>query len=107
MLFSSPVFVFLFLPAVLALYCASPPRLRNTLLLAVSLFFYAWGETVNVLLMLASIAFNYLFIAATTNVRGRGYDRWLIGFAVAVNLCGFAYFKYSLFFIENLDYLFG
>ncbi len=46
MLFSSPIFLFAFLPVFLGLYFALPTiRLRNALLLAGSLLFYAWGET--------------------------------------------------------------
>ncbi len=56
MVFSSPVFLFLFLPAMLAAYFAAPNRFRNFVLLAASLFFYAWGEAFYVLLMLGSIA---------------------------------------------------
>lgn len=44
MVFSSVVFLFLFLPAVIALYIICPAKLRNGLLFAVSLFFYAWGR---------------------------------------------------------------
>ena len=53
MLFTSPVFLFLFLPILLVLHYFTPIRFRNVLLLIASLFFYAWGETLYVLLMLA------------------------------------------------------
>ena len=62
MLFSSTVFLFLFLPLVLLGYYVVLRRWRqvqNIFLLAVSLFFYAWGEPRFVLIMLASIAANY------------------------------------------------
>ena len=63
MLFSSTVFIFLFLPAVLIGYylLLRGMKARNALLLAASLLFYAWGEPVYVLLMLLSIAVNYAF----------------------------------------------
>ena len=54
MVFSSVVFLFLFLPAVIALYIICPAKLRNGLLFAVSLFFYAWGEPVYIWIMLFS-----------------------------------------------------
>lgn len=60
MLFSSNVFLFAYLPLVLALYYLCPRRLRNPVLLAVSLFFYGWGEPVYLFLMLAVILMNYL-----------------------------------------------
>ena len=52
MVFSSPVFLFLFLPWVLLLYFGLRVPLRNLVLLLASLFFYAWGETYLVLLMI-------------------------------------------------------
>lgn len=64
MIFSSTIFLFLFLPAVLVLNYAIPKKYiaaKNAMLLAASLFFYAWGEPKNVLLMLLSICANYIF----------------------------------------------
>ena len=58
MLFSSPTFVFAFLPLLLALHALTPKSLRNGLLLAASLVFYWWGEPVASALMVASILFN-------------------------------------------------
>ena len=62
MVFSSLVFVCIFLPTVLILHSVIPNRkVKNGLLLAASLLFYAYGEPVYILLMLASTLFNYLF----------------------------------------------
>lgn len=63
MVFSTPIFLFLFLPAVLVLNYIIPKKYiaaKNVVLLIASLFFYAWGEPKNVLLMLLSIAVNYV-----------------------------------------------
>ena len=60
MVFSSNIFLFFFLPAALALYYLAPRRFRNTVLLLVSLVFYGWGEPIYLLLMLFTIALNYL-----------------------------------------------
>ena len=59
MVFSSLIFLFVFLPAVLLSYYITPRRYRNVILFAASLFFYAWGEPVYILLMLFSTAANY------------------------------------------------
>mgnify|MGYP000747809004 CR=1 FL=1 len=59
MVFSSLLFLFRFLPAVLILYYIAPRKLRNVILLLFSLFFYAWGEPVYIVLLLVSIAANY------------------------------------------------
>ena len=72
MLFSSLVFLWIFLPVVLVLYRFLPGRGKNALLLAASLFFYAWGEPVYILLMLGSITLNYLGGLALAPFSGRG-----------------------------------
>ncbi|MDE7034730.1 MAG: MBOAT family protein, partial [Eubacteriales bacterium] len=59
MLFSSLVFLYFFLPAVLAGYYLLPPRCRTAFLLLANLVFYGFGEPACVLLMLRSIAINY------------------------------------------------
>ena len=59
MLFSSITFLFMFLPIVLAVYYLVPYKAKNIVLLIASLFFYAWGEPVYIILMILSIVFNY------------------------------------------------
>ena len=61
MLFSSISFLYCFLPAVLILYYIAPGILKNAVLLAASLLFYAWGEPIYVALMVLSIAIGYVF----------------------------------------------
>ena len=60
MLFSSITFLFVFLPIVLAVYFLVPYRFKNLVMLIASLFFYAWGEPVYVILMILSICLNYV-----------------------------------------------
>ena len=60
MVFSSLIFLWLFLPVVLGMYFLTKESYRNVLLLVASLFFYAWGEPVYVLVMILSIVVNYL-----------------------------------------------
>ena len=59
MVFSSPVFLLVFLPAVLIINRILPFKMRNIFLLFANLVFYAYGEPVYILLMIASIVFNY------------------------------------------------
>ena len=61
MVFSSIGFIFWFLPIFLLIYYLAPSRWKNAVLLAGSLWFYAYGETVYVFLMIASILVNYFF----------------------------------------------
>jgi alginate O-acetyltransferase complex protein AlgI len=103
MVFSSAVFLFLFLPLLLAVHHFCPRRLRNPLLLTASLFFYLWGEKGYVLVLLASIALNYvmgLWLDRLSSQRGR---RLVIAAAIAGNLGLLAFYKYGVFVVENLN----
>ena len=60
MVFSTPYFLFLYLPIVLVLYYISPLKWRNFVLLVVNLVFYGWGEPVYILIMFVSIAIDYM-----------------------------------------------
>ena len=99
MLFSSPTFLFLFLPMVLGVYCVIGRRARNAFLLVASLFFYAWGEGTFALVMVGSIAVNYLFgLALGAAVR----KNRVLAAAVASNLGLLVAFKYANFLVDNL-----
>lgn len=95
MLFSSIVFLFYFFPTVLLLYyvLSFSRTLQNVLLLCASLIFYAWGEPFYILLMLASIVFNWAMGNITDRAEGAGRKRRL-WFTVAVNLACLFVFKY-------------
>jgi alginate O-acetyltransferase complex protein AlgI len=103
MLFSEPVFVFLFLPLLLLLYRLAPRPARNTLLLLASLLFYAWGEGVFVLVMLGSIVFNYLMGLLLEAGRPRGLQRPLLVLGLGGNLALLIVFKYADFLVANLN----
>ena len=60
MVFSSPIFLFAFLPVALLIYYISPKVFRNFVLLLTSLLFYAWGEVFYIGVMVASIISNYI-----------------------------------------------
>ncbi|MEQ1895278.1 MAG: MBOAT family O-acyltransferase [Planctomycetota bacterium] len=95
MLFSSALFVFGFLPVVLGVNFVLPRWLRNAWLLLASLIFYAWGEPVIALVMLASIAANYalgLLVARASSARAA---RAVLVSAVAFNLGLLVFFKYA------------
>ena len=106
MVFSDPVFLFFFLPAVILVTKLSPRPLRNAALLLFSLLFYAWGEPVYVFLMLAVILLNYL---AGLRLRrfpadaAPGRRRLVLSLAVAADLAILGFFKYSGFFTELLN----
>ncbi len=94
MVFSSPVFLFLFLPLVLLAYFGLRRELRNPVLLAASLLFYAWGETFLVALMLVSIGANWGLGALVGRAEGAARRRWVAA-GVAFNLAVLVAFKYA------------
>jgi alginate O-acetyltransferase complex protein AlgI len=105
MLFSSTIFLFAFLPLVLTaslLLARSGAGVgaRNTLLLAVSLLFYAWGETGYVALLLASIAANHVFGRGIDRARTPQARRGALAVAVAANLLLLGVFKYANFVVD-------
>lgn len=103
MLFSSPLFLFLFLPLVLGLYFSLGERWRNALLLAVSLLFYIWGEGTYVLVMVAIIAVNYRLGRWLQSLAQSRRKDWLLAVAVCVNLGLLITFKYSNFLVDQLN----
>jgi len=102
MVFSSPTFLFLFLPILLAVYLLVGSRLKNFVLLIASLFFYAWGEGWFVLIMLGSITANYVLGILIEANRDRALGFWLIAAAVAGNLLLLISFKYANFIADNV-----
>lgn len=108
MLFSSLVFLWYFLPAVLIGYhCLKSITWKNALLLLASIFFYAWGEPKYVVLMVISIALNYLFGLSVAGRREQLSGRLFVALAVLVNLGLLGYFKYFNFFGRLLNAAFG
>jgi len=108
MVFSSPIFLFVFLPFVFIVNRILPERFRNTFLLLVSLIFYAWGEPIYVILMLISVAVNY----GMARLMGAKENRtpiaklWLV-LCVVFNIGMLFVFKYANFFTDNVNGLFG
>ena len=105
MVFSSITFLLYFLPiALLGYFVLSFSRaLQNTWLLLVSLLFYAWGEPVYVLVMIASIVFNYL----CGLVVGRHPSKVALVVACIGNLGNLAFFKYSGWIVETINVILG
>ena len=127
MLFSSTVFLFLFLPIVCALYLLVRKELKDYVLLLASIFFYAWGEPRYVAVMLLTIIINYVGALWVANLNSKkkvwGFTL-LLGERTKLNCsCSAAkltllltilgdlsflfYFKYFNFFVENINALFG
>ena len=107
MVFSSLIFLFAYLPAVLIIYFITPKRGKNLALLLASLFFYAWGEPVYVFLMIASLTLAYLFGLGIGKSRAEHPRRAkaLTTLSVCVSLSFLFFFKYYNFFAVNLSRL--
>ena len=107
MVFSSLVFLFVFLPIVLVLYYLSGKKYRNYLLLLASLFFYAWGEPTYVVIMLISIGANYLCGLLVDEKRADKVRVAGVVISVIFNICMLGVFKYSGFFVKNINAAFN
>lgn len=104
MLFSSPLFLFVFLPIVLALYFAIRKELRNYILLAASFVFFAWGGVSYTALLLISIIFNYLIGLKIGKSPGSRRSRVYLTIGVTLNLVFLGIFKYADFIVSNLNF---
>ncbi len=108
MIFSSLPFLFFYLMAVLAVYKLSPLKLRNLVLLLVSLFFYGWGEPVYIVIMFLSIAVDYVHGMLVERWRADGRKaRRAVASSVFFNLAILIFFKYWDFIASNVNALTG
>lgn len=107
MIFSSVLFLFRFLPAFMILYYLVPGRMKNIILLLGSLFFYAWGEPVYVLLMLFSTIVDYTHGRLLERFRGRSGAKGILLSSVLINLSVLCFFKYADFLIQTVNSLTG
>lgn len=110
MVFSSLLFLFRFLPAILLVYYIVPHRFRNLVLLIFSLAFYAWGEPIYIILMLASILISYtggILVHRFKQTEKRNAARATLILSCAAGLSLLAFFKYAEFAVETVNNLTG
>jgi len=117
MLFTSPIFIFLFLPVFLLIYYSLPKKLRNFFILAASLIFYSWGEGKLIAIMLISSGIDYIAGIGIANAwRGEiqtlpetgersKKQKWFLVLSLLGNLSLLGFFKYFNFGIENFNAL--
>jgi alginate O-acetyltransferase complex protein AlgI len=107
MVFADLFFIYFFLPLCLIFYfTAKTLDRKNNVLIIFSLIFYAWGEPVFVLLLLFSAAFNWYMGTLIGKYRERTEGKIVVGGAIVVDLLLLFVFKYSAFFVENINALF-
>lgn len=102
MVFSSTLFLLIFLPAFLLIYYLVPYKLRNSWVLVASILFYTWGAPDFIFIVLGSIIADFLLVRYIHRAAGKK-KRWLTGVSVVMNVGLLAYFKYANFFIDNLN----
>jgi alginate O-acetyltransferase complex protein AlgI len=108
MVFSSPIFLFLFLPVVLTAYLALPGlRLKNFWLLLASLVFYSWGEPLFILVLLVSTMMNYYLGLWVDGSGDPAKRKSAVALAVAFNIGLLAFFKYANFAVHSLNAVLG
>lgn len=103
MLFSSLIFLSVFLPTTMFLYIIVKKSLKNYILLIASLIFYGWGEPRYLSLMLIIIIFNYIFALL---IDKQIYKKTSLFFVIIINLSILTYFKYFNFIILNFNKIF-
>ncbi|MDT5295029.1 MAG: alginate O-acetyltransferase complex protein AlgI [Acidobacteriota bacterium] len=103
MLFTEPLFLFLFLPLLLCIYYVSPPRFRNPILIAASFVFYVAGEKLFSWVLLLSVLLNYFTARSIDRFDHARTRRRALGVGVASNLLLLVIFKYTDFLVVNLN----
>lgn len=108
MVFSSLTFLFLFLPPVLVLYYLLPQAGKNAFLFAASLFFYAWGEPVYIVLMLFSTVADYVLgLIIEKHRHNKQTARLFLVLSLLVNVGILGFFKYFDFLVQSINALWG
>lgn len=110
MLFSSIPFLYYFLPVMVAIYFILPRKMKNGALLFGSLFFYAWGERLLVLMLVFTIFLGWLFGIMIENRKAMDRDkeaRFILLLSILLDLGLLVYFKYVDFFIGSFNQLFN
>ena len=103
MVFSSITFIYYFLPIVLLIYFLVPNKYKNFILLISSLLFYFYGEPVYIWVLLLSCFINYM--SALLIEKNRKNSKKILILTIIIDLGLLMYFKYTNFFIDNINML--
>lgn len=102
MVFSSILFLYVFLPVFLLAYHIVGTKLKNYVILAASLLFYAWGAPKFIFLVVASLAANFYVVQ---QIHKLNKPKLFLILSIIINIGLLAYFKYANFFVENLNFI--
>ena len=103
MVFSSAIFLTIFLPAFLLLYWICPKKLKNPFLLLSSVFFYAWGAPKFIFVIIGTTLIDFFLVGRMDRSKNETERKFILVFSVVMNLGLLVYFKYMNFFIENVN----
>ena len=103
MVFSSIVFLLYFLPLFLLIYYICDAKYKNAVILIGSIFFYAWGAPKFIFVILFTTLLDFYLVRWMDNIQHETKRKLLLLLSVSVNLGLLVYFKYSNFFIENVN----
>lgn len=107
MVFSSLIFIFVFLPVSLAFYYLVSPRYKNLSLLLLSIAFYAWGEPKYIFLMLAEICFDFIAGRIIIRLQKKAHKKIVLTLSICVVLALLCCFKYASLFLQTASALTG
>jgi len=105
MVFSSITFIYYFLPVVLFLYYITPNKFKNITLFLSSIFFYFYGEPKYIIILLFSCFINYFLALLISKNKNKTTKKFILTLAVIIDLGLLGYFKYTNFFISNINNL--
>ena len=106
MLFSSIPFLYYFLPLVIITYIIVPYKLKNAVLLFFSLVFYGWGEPRYLIFMIISILSGYILGLLIEKYHDTKFSKLFLICSLSISLGMLGYFKYTDFFISNINSIF-
>ncbi len=105
MVFSSIVFIFLFLPFFFLVYFLSPKSIKNIVILCGSIIFYAWGAPKFIFVILGTTLIDFFVVKLMDEAGSATKRKLLLLLSLSINLGLLFYFKYSNFFVENFNYI--
>lgn len=103
MVFSSSIFLLYFFPFFLLIYYLSADKYKNYVLLASSIFFYSWGAPKFIFVILGTTFIDFHLVSLMSKTKNDFHRRLMLTLSLSINLGLLFYFKYSNFFIENVN----
>ena len=107
MLFSSIIFIYFFIPLLLLVYFITPAKYRNIPLLIFSLLFYFLGEPKYIIVLILCCIINYYISKLMVNKKYKKYKKLLLILLLIYDIGELLYFKYTDFFISNINNIFN